>query len=726
MANYYVDFSSGVNGTGTAASPWNVFTSTQSASVSAGDSVWFRRYIMAIDTKFIAWKSGTAANNRINYIGWPIAGDEYYDIREETLRAAWDADITQYAYQRRSAYIANTPAASLVSYINVHRFYIWDDFGSNTNIRAAIGIKDATYVTLKNCYGYMSYLPPDTDSTDWWGGSLYCENTAGIEIINSTIDGSGIMSLSRNTTLKIKTSTVTFSGCTFNYGWPAGGAPVVAYLVNSASSYIGNSTVTFNTCTFNFKQTSGNIASIYSDTVFYAHMHFVNSNTTISGCTIAVNGTGSGALVTTNMMPANIPLTIMRFSGGTVNIQNTATSTIMNKFTMFDLMDNTAATLNNVSWTIGTTVYSNIFICIRSAIASLSLSNITGSSSTVGLGDLTNENFMFAFVGWDKVAETVNITMSNVAPNLGYVLDATRPNSATIYQNVFIKNNSCPILSYNTLYITSVGYLNARQSNMGGFKLFQKTYVFSDFIQGSSQVFVKLLTDNCSFSKVPIQIQATNTQVIYATLASCIGAGTDILQANGNTVYSLFLVASRNRGFSGIGTVADLPWLNTKAILNDFNNGTAQYISYDINYETTTASRAGGAGYAVKVIKKIDDNIRVVYPTVGEDATWVYFPSAATYTVTGYVYYTAASGSLTSADIQLGIDIMGAYSYENISSVVSSDDSTWTGVSGGTTIKLTSSIAIPKEQYAPVKLYLNKRLVAMVVYFDPKLTVVKS
>ena len=66
MANFYVDFSAGTNGTGTAASPWNVFTATQNASVSAGDSVWFRRYLMTYDTKLMTWKGGTDTNNRIN------------------------------------------------------------------------------------------------------------------------------------------------------------------------------------------------------------------------------------------------------------------------------------------------------------------------------------------------------------------------------------------------------------------------------------------------------------------------------------------------------------------------------------------------------------------------------------------------------------------------------------------------------------------------------------
>jgi hypothetical protein len=225
---------------------------------------------------------------------------------------------------------------------------------------------------------------------------------------------------------------------------------------------------------------------------------------------------------------------------------------------------------------------------------------------------------------------------------------------------------------------------------------------------------------------VPIQVQATNSQAIDATIYNCVGAGTDILQANGNTVYNLTLVASRNRGFTGIGTIADVPWVNAKAILNDFNNGTAQYISNTLSYETSTASRSGGAGYAVKIIKKLDDDLEVMYPNIGEDATWIFFPSAATYTVTGYVIYTASSGALSSTDIKLGIDIMGAYSYENTTSVLSSDDSTWTGVVSGTIIKLTSIIAIPKEQYAPVKIYLSKRLDGLIVYFDPKLTVVEN
>lgn len=724
MANYYVDFSAGVNGTGSAASPWNVFTATQNASVTAGDSVWFRRYIVAADTKFISWKSGTDGSTRINYIGWPIAGDDYFDSREESLKATWDGDSAQYAYQRRLTYVADTPAALLVSFINVHRFYFWDDFQTNVNLRMALSTKNASYVKIKNCYVYVSFLPPTTNDlvSGWWGGTLGCDNSGNIEVINSTIDGSGTMALSRSNTIKIRNSNVVFSGCTLQYGFS--GAPVVSYLIDSASSYAINSTLTFNSCILNFRQTSGNIASSYGVSTFYAHQHFINCNTTFSGCTIGLNNIGTNTI--TNLMPINIPIACMRFGGGTLNMQSTNTSSLQNKFTMFELTDNLAATFDNVSWTVGVNVFSNIFILIRTTITSLALSNITGSVPSNGTGYYDYENFAFGFIGWDKVANTSNITMTNVATTLGYVLDATRPDSATIYQNVTIASNSCPILKYSTLYTSSVGYLNVYNSDFGGVKLSQKAYINGDFVQGSSLGAVRVRIRNSTLSKVPIQIHATNTQVVDAALYNCVGAGTDILQTNGNTGYTLNLVAARNRGFTGMGTLADLPWINAKAILNDFNNGTAQYISNTLSYETSTASRASGAGYAVKIIKKLDDTVEVMYPNIGEDATWIFFPSAATYTVTGYVIYTASSGVLTSADIKLGIDIMGAYSYEDTTSVLSADDSTWIGVVSGTIIKLTSIIAIPKEQYAPVKIYLSKRLPGLIVYFDPKLTVVES
>jgi len=724
MANYYVDFSSGTNGTGTAASPWNVFTATENAGVSAGDSVWFRRYIVAADTKFIAWKSGTDGSTRINYIGWPITGDEYFDSREESLKAAWDGDATQYAYQRRLTYVADTPAALLVSYINVHRFYFLDDNTNNATLRMALSTKNANYIKIKNCYAYVSYLPATTNdlSASWWGGTLGCDNSGSIEVIDSTIDGSGYMSFSRSNTIKIRNSNVTFSGCTLQYG--SSGIPYISYIQEAASSYALNSTLTFNNCTLNFRQTSGNVASGYSTSNFYAHQHFISCNTTFSGCTIGINNTGTNS--TTNLMPINIPIACMRFGGGTLNMQSTNTSSIQNKFTMFELTDNVAATFNNVDWTIGSNTFSNIFILIRTSITSLALSNITGSVPSTGTGYYDYENFSFGFIGWDKVSDTANITMTNMATTLGYVLDATRPNSDIVFQNKTVTDNSCAILKYNTLYVNLLRYLKVYDSDFYGVKLIQKTYVASDFIQGSSLNAVRVTLYNSTLSVVPIQVHATNMQAIDATIYNCVGAGTDILQANGNTIYTLSLVAARNRGFTGIGTIADVPWVSAKAILNDFNNGTAQYISNTLSYETSTASRSGGAGYAVKIIKKLDDNLEVMYPNIGEDATWIFFPSAATYTVTGYVIYTASSGALSSTDIKLGIDIMGAYSYENTTSVLSSDDSTWTGVVSGTIIKLTSIIAIPKEQYAPVKIYLSKRLDGLIVYFDPKLTVVEN
>ena len=204
MANYYVDFSAGTNGTGTAASPWNVFTSTQSAGVTVGDRVWFRRYVIAADTKFIAWKAGTDTLNRITYIGWPIAGDEYYDIREETLRATWDGDAAQYAYQRRLTYVrrALREENSFDAVVEVKIPYkLFQVFTKNNFVYAAVqkGIEIFDLNTTNSLY---IKEVPNTRITTIWGNdtTLFFGGIGGLFYIdyenlhadyeNSTISGS--------------------------------------------------------------------------------------------------------------------------------------------------------------------------------------------------------------------------------------------------------------------------------------------------------------------------------------------------------------------------------------------------------------------------------------------------------------------------------------------------------------------------------------------------------
>lgn len=721
MANFYVDFSAGTNGTGTAASPWNVFTATQNASVSAGDSVWFRRYLMTYDTKLMTWKGGTDTNNRINYIGWPLPGDTNYDSREPTLQAKWDADPAKYAYQIKRAYTANTPTTLLPSNVNLYRFYIWEDYTAANYIRNALSTKTYSNIRVENCYMYNTYNPTNT-ITDWFGGALYCEDSYNIEIVNSDIDGGGIGSIKFSTTLKIKNSTVSFNGCRLYYGYLTGGTPAIAGINDIISSYCVSSTLNFTNCDFYFRQSSSNIGSTYSTSTFYGEQHFINCNTTISGCTMTI-GSNQYTPPLSYLMPINIPISIFRISGGTFDVLDSSGSLAFAKFTIFELMEGVDFTINGFDWHIDTGYFSNIFILIRNTIGSIHLSNITGDVPINGTGDFGTENFFIGFIGWGNVDSSNDITFTNVNTGLGYVLDASRFDGS--YNTlVRITDNNCPAVQYGTIYVSAVTSLEALNSIIGGIKYMYNTYASGSFVQGANIVGVSVKMFGCTLTDVPIQTTSTNTQFIYAKIGNCVGAGTDLVNLNSNTIGGIDLVASRNNGFTGIGTLPDVPTARASALLNDFNSGTAMYMSYDLTYETSIASRNGGAGYAVKIIKKLDDNIPVYYPNIGEDATWVYFPIADDYSVTAYVYYTATSGSLTTDDIQLGIDIMGAYSYEDKTSVMSSDNSVWTGVGTGTKIKLVSTITIPKEQYAPVRLYLNLKLPGLIVYFDPKLDVV--
>jgi hypothetical protein len=66
---------------------------------------------------------------------------------------------------------------------------------------------------------------------------------------------------------------------------------------------------------------------------------------------------------------------------------------------------------------------------------------------------------------------------------------------------------------------------------------------------------------------------------------------------------------------------------------------------------------------------------------------------------------------------------MNSYSYEDVSSTLSSDISDWSGGVDGVKIKLVSTVVIPREQYAPVKVYISRRIPGLIIYFDPKLVV---
>ena len=492
------------------------------------------------------------------------------------------------------------------------------------------------------------------------------------------------------------------------------------YLDDYKSSYINLSTVSFLNCSFLFQQQPGSVASTYSTTNFYAYQHFVSSTTTISGGSVTLSCATNSV---TNILPINIPLSTFRVSGGTFNLQNVTATNMLSKSNLLSLYNNAVVSLSNVSWTItGST--SSSFIEIRTPITSLSLNNITGSVPINGDGTIPNENYFMIFIGWDKMTAG-NITMTNVASTLGYVLDATRISSATAYQSLYYADTVFPVLRYGITILTSVSSINFLNCDVGGFKFIQLTYSSSYYIQGCSTPQIRVKIRRSTFTGVPIQIDPSTNQYFLVSLSNCVGSGTDLLNANGNTIYSLDLTTVRNRGFTGVGTLLNQPWINANSILNDFNNGTAQYLSYDLSYETSTAARTGGAGYAIKIIKKIDDNLPVYYPNIGDDATWIYIPTAGNYLITAYLIYTCSSGTLASADLKLAIDVMGVYSTEYSNSSLSGDTSSWPSISG-TAIKLTITITTIKEQYCPVRLIINKKLSGLIIYFDPKVVVTSA
>lgn len=85
MVDYYVDLSLGINGTGTAGSPWNTFAGM---IVANEDRVWIRR--TGTPSPFTGTITLTTVG--VELIGWPFPGEYGYDERSLAL-PAWDADV---------------------------------------------------------------------------------------------------------------------------------------------------------------------------------------------------------------------------------------------------------------------------------------------------------------------------------------------------------------------------------------------------------------------------------------------------------------------------------------------------------------------------------------------------------------------------------------------------------------------------------------------------------
>jgi hypothetical protein len=95
MADWYVDASAG--GTGAGTSPANAFVSITSVTWSHGDRAWVRKtHKETVNSVYVGPRSfaNTSFSRWAFTIGWPSAGDPFYDERPAAgVSASWDSDV---------------------------------------------------------------------------------------------------------------------------------------------------------------------------------------------------------------------------------------------------------------------------------------------------------------------------------------------------------------------------------------------------------------------------------------------------------------------------------------------------------------------------------------------------------------------------------------------------------------------------------------------------------
>ena len=113
MTDYYVDLSSGLNGSGTAGSPYNTFTGIVLANY---DRVWVRR----TSTPFTG--TLTLTTTGVEIIGWPRPGEYGWDDRNTSL-PGWDSDVADYWVMSPTAsnasLVLNNAPNTYVSRLNI-------------------------------------------------------------------------------------------------------------------------------------------------------------------------------------------------------------------------------------------------------------------------------------------------------------------------------------------------------------------------------------------------------------------------------------------------------------------------------------------------------------------------------------------------------------------------------------------------------------------------------
>jgi len=717
MADYYVDFTRGTNGTGTAAAPWNVFTSTQNAGVSAGDKVWFRRCTVAVNTKVIAFKAGTDNLNRITYIGWPLVGDEFYDSREPTLQAAWDVDGALWTMQSNNS--TTVSVAAVDSNINIHRFDVYSEYAGNTT-QTCFKMDGLSNITLNNCRSGMYAVPLNTSYT---AGQFYINNSSNIKVNNSYINGQSqgnTVTSNREHTLTILNSDVVFTNCDFIHGSSAATVWTQNYMsAYRAGSFIQNSNISFYGCDW---KDQFNMSMSVQVVTGPAHVYyFENSQVTISGCTYqSMNTVGLQSLVAYENGYGWLPF--FRFMGAltNVNIASTDFSSITHKSNPLMVDENANLVMTNCTWDVLTGFTQNVLMGLYN-VGTISIDGVTLTLPTATQENWNYYNWFAYIKDWEAITDSARCSFTNITGS-GHLLDVSWEASDKLTLTLTPANSN--IFGVGPLVVSHIANIIADDCSLNSFIFYNKIYVTNQVVPGGSAPTNTVRCNNCSFYNKPIVLHESYAAYIKATLYGCVGTGTNIIDVKTALAYTSDIKALRTRGFIGTGNLSATGENVLLQVLNSYNGGVSSYTNNIMSISSSSVARAGGAGYTNAISKLNANGVKLRYPAIGEDSIWVYFPTAGNYVVTAYMCYESISGAFIQGDIDLGLEIMDSYSYPFRGGTISEDVlSVWTGISGATNITVSDVVTIPKPQYCPIFLNIYPSLPGQIIYFDPKILI---
>jgi hypothetical protein len=701
MADWYVDFTLPLNGTGTTYSgAWNVFTATEGTTVSGGDSIWFRRNDPGNGAKLITIKTGD-----IKYIGWPKSGDVLYNTRPTDPRTLWDADASSYVYQRKS--VSNGTVHALESDNTFYRWYFYNYYNGGSYQRT-IEILSKSNVSVYYSYIFTAYY--SSTAADY-SKPLRVENSNNIYFKSTTIRGGGTANRTYNHVFKLYDSDIVFDNCTirtpsrldasYTYGDSSGEVSYINYCIlhfndcvfnnyelcsytssttnNVYCCMAHNSTFYFDNTRFEHNRTDGISNNIFNKSPHYwfhmsaCTMSFTNGCRYRSWCDMA-----AGFYITGG---SNIDCSDFQ-----IDTENSS----VNQNIVFDLWSVGSVTISGVSGSV------NFY------------SNVESKNYFIGL----NNSVSFKYF-------TDKITISGVTAYVGDVIEKLRYDQPD-NQVTNISNNDT-FKDFNVFFGTP-REINIDNSEIGGVSLYYKGYNTGHAYYGSYYTYKNLKITNSTIKKYnALYIPSTYVNPsVNAIIYNCEGLENNpLFDDNSGSSCELDLKILRNRGFSSIGA---LGCYQHKIIDSSFNRG--ELNTYKYCYEgyisNSEVYRTGGANYSVKAFKETSDGI-LYFSELGAETVWVRLPAAGTYTITVYMLYTCTSCVLSLSDVYFETDYFDSSGISQraiSSSLVTDTVSGWSAA--GTKIKLTCSITVSSAQFCPIRFYIPGYYSSLFIYIDPK------